>query len=91
MIWYGGQFYARVFLVNTLKVPANAADIALIVALALATAGFVFFGWLSDKIGPQADHPGRLLARCVNLSLRIRQSLPTPPNPALEKAWKTRR
>src|SRR6201990_429339 len=30
VIWYGGQFYARVFLVNTLKVPANSADIALI-------------------------------------------------------------
>ena len=28
VIWYGGQFYARFFLVNTLKVPANAADIA---------------------------------------------------------------
>ena len=26
VIWYGGQFYARIFLVSTLKVPANAAD-----------------------------------------------------------------
>src|SRR5471030_1786820 len=51
VIWYGGQFYARIFLVSTLKIPANAADIALIIALAIATAGFVFFGWLSDKIG----------------------------------------
>jgi MFS family permease len=51
VIWYGGQFYARVFLVNTLKVPANSADIALIIALAIATVGFLFFGWLSDKIG----------------------------------------
>src|SRR3984957_18132457 len=51
VIWYGGQFYARVFLVNTLKVPANSADIALIVALIIATVGFLFFGWLSDKIG----------------------------------------
>src|SRR6202051_5115321 len=51
VIWYGGQFYARVFLVNTLKVPPNSADIALIVALIIATVGFLFFGWLSDKIG----------------------------------------
>jgi hypothetical protein len=40
VIWYGGQFYARVFLVNTLKVPANTADVALIIALCIATVGF---------------------------------------------------
>jgi MFS family permease len=51
VIWYGGQFYARIFLVSTLKVPANTADSALIVALVIATGGFVFFGWLSDRIG----------------------------------------
>jgi MFS family permease len=51
VIWYGGQFYARIFLVSTLKVPANTADSALIVALIVATGGFVFFGWLSDRIG----------------------------------------
>src|ERR1700727_2834168 len=43
VIWYGGQFYARIFLVSTLKVPANTADLALIIALAVATAGFVLF------------------------------------------------
>src|SRR3984957_5484816 len=41
VIWYGGQFYARIFLVSTLKIPANAADIALIIALIIATSGFV--------------------------------------------------
>src|ERR1700734_3479753 len=51
VIWYGGPFYARVFLANTLKVPANSADIALIIALIIATSGFVIFGWLSDQIG----------------------------------------
>jgi MFS family permease len=51
VIWYGGQFYARLFLVNTLKVPANTADTALIIALIIATGGFIFFGWLSDRIG----------------------------------------
>jgi MFS family permease len=51
VIWYGGQFYARIFLVTTLKVPANTADSALIIALIVATGGFVFFGWLSDRIG----------------------------------------
>ncbi len=51
VIWYGGQFYARIFLVSTLHVPANTADVALIVALIIATGGFLVFGWLSDRIG----------------------------------------
>jgi MFS family permease len=51
VIWYGGQFYARIFLVNTLKVPANTADTALIIAMVVGTVGFLIFGWLSDKIG----------------------------------------
>src|SRR3984957_6919322 len=85
VIWYGGQFYARIFLVSTLKIPANAADIALIVALALATAGFVFFGWLSDKIRPKPI----ILAGCLRGALTYRFAfglLTNAANPALEKA-----
>jgi len=51
VVWYCGQLYARIFLVTTLQVPANIADIALIIALLVATAGFLLFGSLSDRIG----------------------------------------
>jgi MFS family permease len=51
VVWYGGQFYALFFLTQTIKVPAVDAQIMIVIALALATPGFVIFGWLSDKIG----------------------------------------
>ncbi len=51
VVWYGGQFYALFFLTQTIKVPGVSAQIMIVIALALATPGFVIFGWLSDKIG----------------------------------------
>ena len=51
VVWYGGQFYALFFLTQTLKVPAVTAWIMIAVSLAIGTPGFIFFGWLSDKIG----------------------------------------
>ncbi|MEO8631699.1 MAG: MFS transporter, partial [Betaproteobacteria bacterium] len=51
VVWYGGQFYALFFLTQTLKVPAVNAWIMIAVSLAIATPGFIFFGWLSDRIG----------------------------------------
>ena len=51
VVWYGGQFYALFFLTQTIKVPATTAQILIVIALALGTPGFVFFGWLSDRIG----------------------------------------
>jgi len=51
VVWYGGQFYALLFLTTTLKVPALNAQLMIAVALALGTPFFVIFGALSDKIG----------------------------------------
>jgi MFS family permease len=88
VIWYGGQFYARIFLVNTLKVPANSADIALITALAIATGGFVFFGWLSDKIGRKPIIMAGCLLGAVTYHFAF-SLLTSAANPALEKALAT--
>jgi hypothetical protein len=51
VVWYTGQFYALFFLTGTLKIEWKTAYLVLGVALALGTGLFVFFGWLSDRIG----------------------------------------
>jgi hypothetical protein len=51
VVWYTGQFYALFYLEKILKVDGASANIYVAIALALATPFFVFFGWLSDKVG----------------------------------------
>jgi MFS family permease len=51
VVWYGGQFYALLFLEKTLQVDSTSAQLVMAVALLLATPFFVVFGSLSDRIG----------------------------------------
>jgi MFS family permease len=51
VVWYTGQFYALFFLTITLKVDGQTAYILIALSLLLGTPFFVFFGWLSDRIG----------------------------------------
>jgi MFS family permease len=51
VVWYTGQFYALFYLEKILKVDGATANILIAVALLIGTPFFIFFGWLSDKIG----------------------------------------
>ena len=51
VIWYTGQFYAQTFLLKICNIDFQQANTLLIIALMMGTPFFVFFGWLSDKIG----------------------------------------
>jgi MFS family permease len=51
VVWYTGQFYALFFLEKVLMVDGATTNILIAVALAIGTPFFIFFGWLSDKIG----------------------------------------
>lgn len=51
VVWYTGQFYALYFLQTVLKVDFVFANKVIAVALLFGTPFFIFFGWLSDKIG----------------------------------------
>ena len=51
VIWYTGQFYAQNFLETKVLIGFEQSRTILLWAIAFATPFFVFFGWLSDKIG----------------------------------------
>ncbi|HZH14587.1 MAG TPA: MFS transporter [Archangium sp.] len=61
VVWYTGQFYALTFLQSALKLDWKTAYILVSIALAIATPLFIFFGWLSDRIGRKRI----MLAGCV--------------------------
>lgn len=85
VIWYTGQFYSLFFLTQTLKVDDVTANLFIAAALALATGGFLFFGWLSDKIGRKPI----IMAGCLIAALTyfpIFKAITHYANPALELA-----
>jgi MFS family permease len=51
VVWYTGQFYAQSFIENVCKIDFEQTRTILLWAILFATPFFVFFGWLSDKIG----------------------------------------
>ncbi len=51
VVWYTGQFYALFYLQNILRVDQFTANVLIAWSLTVGTVGFLFFGWLSDKIG----------------------------------------
>jgi MFS family permease len=51
VIWYTGQFYAQSFLENSCKIEFEQSRTIMLWAIAFATPFFLFWGWLSDKVG----------------------------------------
>jgi MFS family permease len=50
VVWYTGQFYAMSFIEKVMGLSDQVGDI-MMYAILMATPFFVFFGWISDKIG----------------------------------------
>ena len=67
VVWYTGQFYALFFLTITLKLFYIPAYILIGVSLIIGTPFFIFFGWLSDRIGRLKNHPRGMPDRCGHL------------------------
>jgi hypothetical protein len=51
VVWYTGQFYALFFLTITLKLDYVSTYTLIGLSLLIGTPFFIFFGWLSDRIG----------------------------------------
>ena len=88
VVWYSGQFYALFFLQNILKVEAQSANIMVAASLLLGTGFFVFFGWLSDKIGRKPIIMAGLLLAIVTY-FPLFKALTWAGNPALAQAQET--
>jgi len=83
VVWYTGQFYALFFLQVTLKIDWQTSYVIVAIALAMGTGFFVFFGWLSDKIGRKKI----MMAGCLLGALTyfpIYKAMTHYGNPALE-------
>jgi MFS family permease len=85
VVWYGGQFYVRAFLITSLKVDATTVDWLMVLALLIATPFFVVFGALSDKFGRKVI----VMAGCLIAALTyfpVFKEITHYANPALETA-----
>src|SRR5215468_2815415 len=83
VVWYTGQFYALFFLTITLKVDYLTAYTLIAISLLIGTPFFIFFGWLSDRIGRLKI----ILAGCLIAAVTyfpLFQALTHYVNPALE-------
>ncbi len=83
VVWYTGQFYALFFLTITLKLDYVSAYTLIGISLLIGTPFFIFFGWLSDRIGRlKIIMAGCLIAAVTYFPLF--QGLTHYVNPALE-------
>src|SRR6267142_748228 len=84
VVWYTGQFYALFFLTITLKLDYVSAYTSIGLSLLIGTPFFIFFGWLSDRIGRLKI----ILAGCLIAAVTyfpLFQGLTHYVNPALEQ------
>ena len=51
VIWYTGTFYGLTYMKQTLRMDPAQADTLVALSLIIGTPFYIFFGWLSDKIG----------------------------------------
>jgi MFS family permease len=64
-VWYFTFFYLQVFLQNLVGLPSQTKDLLLIVMTVVSAPLYVYFGWLSDRIGRKPVMVGGMLLALV--------------------------
>jgi MFS family permease len=85
VVWYTGMFYELFFLLQTVKMEAQAANLIVAFSLIIGTPFFIVFGALSDKVGRKWI----IMAGCLIAALTyfpIFKGIVHYANPALEEA-----
>jgi len=84
-VWYAGYFYTRFFMERVLKVEVATVD-QLILAITVASAFlYVFFGWLSDRVGRKPVMVGGMVLFLLAVFPGF-HALTQAANPALAQA-----
>lgn len=87
-VWYAGYFYTRFFMERVLKIEVSTVD-GLILAITVASAVlYVFFGWLSDRVGRKPVMVGGMVLFLLAVFPGF-HALTRAANPALAEAQAT--
>src|SRR3954465_10847677 len=84
-VWYFTFFYMQVFLEKSLGLPAETKDLLLIVMTVVSAPLYVYFGWLSDRIGRKPVMLGGMLL-ALFLYFPASHWIAAAPHPALVEA-----
>jgi len=88
-VWYLSFFYVQVFLTKSLGVPDSTKD-ALVLAVTVASAPlYVFFGWLSDRVGRKPVMIGGMVLALIAYYPGF-HGIAAAANPALVQAQQNR-
>ena len=87
-VWYFTFFYLQVYLERSLGMPASMKDMLLVVMTVVSAPLYVFFGWLSDRIGRKPIIVGGM-ALALALYFPGSHWIAQAVNPALVEAQRT--
>jgi MFS family permease len=85
VIWYTAQFYTLFFLERVLKVDGAITNLLVAAALFISTPFYIFFGWLSDRVGRRPVVLGACLLAALTY-FPLFGALTSAANPALARA-----